>query len=358
MCNSSPLVGDNNKKYCVICKGSGNGEDGAYVPMRSVTKKSNKENLKQNESKDAANQEVVCKILQGWQLLKSPCPKCVNPLMSKTAAGPKVCVFCNYSEEDTNFCDDTPYGGSSSITLDLPDNFDGSDPTAIEQLVRSATRSISSRRKRCDDSIPVTVSLPWGHSRQDSHRSGGSDAPRDDNDPNTASLSRSHSRQRSYRSSGSTAPHGMSAKNRPPRVTSSSPSRAIPQQRIPLVAQRRRSNSTPPHLTTERKHSGPSLPTHGSSRSHSRSWSRHSSLDDDKQDLSSVANTLGAILSQIESCKNQLNKPINATDPNLFREGLVKRRDAEVLFKKLSTATNAIRNANTVLKCAEEYTGK
>merc|ERR1719491_651866 len=80
MCNFSPLLQDRNETHCVICEGSGNGEDGAYagddnnddysVTMSYAAKKSKYDNLNQNSEKvdfprdrTSASKEVGRRIL-------------------------------------------------------------------------------------------------------------------------------------------------------------------------------------------------------------------------------------------------------------------------------------------------------
>lgn len=362
MCNFSPLLQDRNETHCVICEGSGNGEDGAYagddnnddysVTMSYAAKKSKYDNLNQNSEKvdfprdrTSASKEVGRRILQGWQLLDSPCPSCMSPLMSESAGSLEVCVFCDPDgdlelDDDDDFRDDSSRG-SVSITLDLPDDFDASDPEAMAKLVQSATKGMISRQSRSRERPSPT---------------------RDDSDP--VGLPRSRSRQRSRSTNESRV---MSSRNRLPPAAS--PIRS--QQRTPYLPPRPQYKSTPPRLTPEnrvsRSRSKPRSKSRSKSRSQSRSKSRSQSrtrppvpmrpsshvevpvIDDDDtsfltDDRSTASTTLGAIMKQIQTCEVQLNAPIDTSDAESFREGMTNRKQATALIEKLSAAANAVRS--------------
>lgn len=268
--------------------------------------------------------------------------------MSESAGGPEVCVFCDpendveigedgEDEDDDDFRDDASRG-SVSITLELPDDFDVSDPEAMSKLIKSATQSIGSRRSR----------------------SRGQFSPKRDNPPHA--VSRNNSRQRSTRSGGL-------PKNRLPPGRSGTP-RSNTQQQTPLLPPRHQLKHTPPRLTPEGRHSRtqsrtksrPKPRTQSRTPSRSRPRSRNSGpvlpsshvvvsgIDDDDtshltdDNKSSASNTLGAILNQIETYKGQLNKPIDMTDAESFREGMANRSDAAALIEKLSVAATAVKN--------------
>jgi len=341
---------------------SGNGEDDVYTDddnndefaetMSYVSKRGKNDNLnhtskKAETSQDraSASEEVGRRILEGWQLLDTPCPVCMSPLMSESAGSPEVCVFCDPEGdlelgEDDDFRDDSSRGsvGSVSITLDVPDDFDASDPEAMAKLVRSATRGMTTRKSR----------------------SRGRPSPRRD-DPDPVGLPRSRSRQRS---NGTNGVRMMSSRNRLPPAAS----RVKSQQQSPYLPPRPQYKSTPPRLTPESRLS-PSNPARSRSQSRSKSRSRSRSLsrtrpsgpvlpsshvevpvidDDDTsfltEDKSTASTALGAIMNQIETCQDQLNEPLDTTDAESFREGMNSRKHAAALIEKLSAAANAVRN--------------
>lgn len=166
-CGCMPLMssstGSNAQTFCVICLGSGNGEDGSYIqaakegiiplisakmkpstvvfvqpdlepeplvirspapavvsptpevtaPPEQVAKKtidtsSTKPSDKiatQNLSKEErqnVSKEIGRRMVAGWNLLDIPCPKCVMPLMSKGEHTPNECVQCGPINEESN----------------------------------------------------------------------------------------------------------------------------------------------------------------------------------------------------------------------------------------------------------------
>lgn len=373
MCNFSPLLQDGDQTHCVICEGSGTGADGAYAKdddneidyidtMSFVEKKEKYETLNNKSKKgvlsssvrESGSKEVGRRILEGWQLLESPCPVCMNPLMSEFPGAPEVCVFCDPDDDveigdEDDFRDDASRG-SVSITLEIPDDFDASDPAAMSELIQNATRGInpSRSRSRGRDCIPT---------RRDS--------------PDPASSRRSRSRQNLNRSGGSVGPRGLSPRNRLPPSTSSGTPRGKYQQQGALLPPRHQFKSTPPRLTPESRLTDHNRPrsnscTRSRSRPQPRSLSRSRpsepmmpsshvvvpDTDNDDasfltEDRSMATNTLDAIFSQIDTYKDQLNEPLDTTDTESYMAGMEKRNNAASLIEKLSAAASAVRNVES-----------
>lgn len=320
MCNFTPLISKGKEVECVVCEGSGNGKDGFYDEIGSdalldetmsfISRKNRfafSKNLGVgggNGRRDAASREVGRRIMDGWQLLDRPCKDCQMPLMSETFGAPEVCVFCETEEQ---FVDDDLENASmssrQSITIDIPDNFDPSDPTAMAALISKATSSIKS-----------------GRGRQASERN---------------RIPRTIGGQRSQRSM---------SRDRVP---------VAPLPRRPSV----RSRSPAPQFSPEKRSASPSVPRR--SESNTRRTPESGSIvistnnfnnvddDDDTSQLSddvsvarSVAShSLDAILSKIEDCKAQLKTPVDNSDT----ASIAKKSEAASLVEKLTAAALAVK---------------
>ena len=167
MCNFSPIITKGDVTECVVCEGSGTGEDGAYEEVRPedlmeetmsyINKKQRFQKISTSmrrvnfdSSHDIASREVGRRMQLGWQLLESPCPSCLLPLMSETMGSPEVCVFCDPDddieigdEDEDDVPDDKSYSSRRSVTIELPANFNPNDPYAMAQLAAQAAAASS-----------------------------------------------------------------------------------------------------------------------------------------------------------------------------------------------------------------------
>lgn len=115
-CHMTPLVTHMGRTECVVCGGTGNGKDGVYC--KEVTKNepaamaamppsikaavSEAEELifgleteEDFEKKRAIySKEIGKRMLLGWILVDSSCPKCVMPLMMDDLGNTDICVMC------------------------------------------------------------------------------------------------------------------------------------------------------------------------------------------------------------------------------------------------------------------------
>lgn len=121
-CRHSPIVEKDGKVECVVCGGTGNGEDGVYTDKNPQDDEDDDDdvekddNVKQSyapppseglsrdhgphvgddfESKrHLVSQEIGRKMIEGWTLLDLSCPHCVMPLMADGLGGQETCVIC------------------------------------------------------------------------------------------------------------------------------------------------------------------------------------------------------------------------------------------------------------------------
>lgn len=328
MCNFTPLISKGNFVECVVCEGCGNGKDGFYNESSSdavlddtmsfVSKRNRFSRISNgrhsgfdqgDRKRDNASREVGRRMLEGWQLCESPCPSCRMPLMSEAFGTPEICVFCDPDENvdyGNNDDDNISVSSRQSVTIEIPEGFDPSDPNAMAALVAKATSSIKGGRGRPSPAPRNRIPSQIGGGRQ-----------------------RSVSRPRSRIPTG--PPIGA------PRMRSQSPG-----------------PRSGPRLTPESRNS---IPTN---RGHSRNRGRSSRTpgqpvdvvgfngydDDDASQLSddvsvarSVAShTLDAILSKIDSCKAQLNAPDDGDDASI-----AQKRGAADLIQKLAQAAAAVK---------------
>jgi len=327
----------------VICEGSGSGEDGTYANNNSykqVRETNNSQSMAIEKSylgdkrkgsvvrRDSSEKEVGRRILQGWQLLDSPCPKCMSPLMSESSGGPEVCVFCKPEEDielgEDNFCDDSPRCSAKSITLNLQGSLEASDPVEMEELVHSVTGGAISRRSR-------SVSSRRSRSKvRLSQRRDGPDIT-------------FNSRLRSTRDS--------TPKNRlPPSALSSLPSRQRYQQMEKIPA-RNRNRSQSPRLTPKNRHIESSSPVRSLSRDRSSYTSNlfnHLVGTEDAVDASCLTderrseyNALNVIVHQIEACKDKFTEPLAVIDVASMRNGTASRNETFNLIEQLSASAIA-----------------
>jgi len=341
MCNFTPLICKGRDVECVVCEGTGNGMDGFYDEVSpaamlddTMSFVSRKNRFSQISSanrggshdhdarRDAASREVGRRILSGWQLLESPCSSCQMPLMSEAYGTPEICIFCDPNENAEFDVDDVPddvsVSSRQSITLEIPEGFDPSDPNAMAELVARATSSVKSGSVRGSVSprnrIPGSVG---GGNRIPGSVGGGNRIP-----GSVGGGQRSVSRTR-----GRAAPLPPS-----PRMRSQSPSsRPTPESRNALPSMRRsRGRSSP----APRRTPGVYISTDDFDDDEA------SQLSDDVSVARSVAShTLDAILSKIEDCKSQLNKPIDDDDV----ASIAQNSAAVSLIEKLAAAAVAVK---------------
>ena len=118
-CHNSPLIEKDGVKECVVCGGSGNGEDGAYAPVEEKTETAEVEEshvpasvaksmaeapqinilgddddqeAKFEEMRKIYASEMGKKMLAGWKIVDSSCPQCVMPLMMDDKGNSDICI--------------------------------------------------------------------------------------------------------------------------------------------------------------------------------------------------------------------------------------------------------------------------
>ncbi|KAL3907954.1 MAG: hypothetical protein SGILL_008665, partial [Bacillariaceae sp.] len=126
-CEMSPLITKHGKTECVVCGGTGTGEDGVYMideveeeqPEFDITTIDpsilpddiqlqvarsmevveatqlpdvNSEDFAQK--RDQVSKEIGKRMLMGWTLLDASCPHCVMPLMMDNDGNKDICVLC------------------------------------------------------------------------------------------------------------------------------------------------------------------------------------------------------------------------------------------------------------------------
>lgn len=315
MCSFTPLISKGRSIKCVVCEGTGSGRDGFYDEISSnallddtmsfVSRRNRFSRISlanrggrndANARRDIASREVGRRILDGWQLTESPCPSCQMPLMCEAFGTPEICICCDpdenieYAEDDVP--DDMSCSSRQSITLEIPEGFDPSDPNAMAKLVAQATTSVTSGRKSVKN---------HGGPRNRIPRSIGG-------------------RQRS-----TSRPRAAVPLPRRPRMRSQSP-RPNPESRNAIPSSRHGRNSRrakePVFISTEGFDDDDA-----------------SQLSDDVSVARSVAShTLDAILSKIQDCKSQLNAP---DDDDI---SIAQKSEAAGLIEKLAAAAIAVKN--------------
>lgn len=127
-CEMSPLITKHGKRECVVCGGTGTGEDGVYavdetedenkpIDVATIDPELLPENLSINISKsgeerayydpqddfeqkrDLVSKEIGKRMLMGWTLLDASCPTCVMPLMMDNVGNRDICVLCGPIEQ-------------------------------------------------------------------------------------------------------------------------------------------------------------------------------------------------------------------------------------------------------------------
>lgn len=136
-CHSTPLITKDGKKECVVCGGSGDGKDGAYIEVEDYDVVPTNDELQamresgivptEEESsgyeitpitpaprsvsptacrtfqeiqqdfdtkRDMVSKEIGRRMIEGWTLLDTSCPNCVMPLMMDTIGNSDICVLC------------------------------------------------------------------------------------------------------------------------------------------------------------------------------------------------------------------------------------------------------------------------
>jgi len=231
-------------------------------------------------------------------------------------------------DEDDDIRDDSSRCSNMSITLELPEGFDPSDPAAMAELVQSAARSVSSRRSRSVSSRRSNMGLSQ---RRDEPES-------------------------TFRSRPRSTRNGSTPRNRLPPSTFSGLSHRQKSQQMQFLPPRNRNRSQSPRFTPENKHIGSASRTRSLSRTRKNSYmsnpSNHvvvtSDVDDDAScltgDRSSESNALTTIMYQIEACKEKLTEPLDMSDAASMRSGIESRNEALNAIEQLSAAATAIKN--------------
>jgi len=111
-CDSAPLMLSGGKAFCVVCGGTGTGEDGAYISFKScapvtenISPNTTVENMKEKDPEESKHQETVAgigkKLLLGFTIADQTCERCEVPLMT-SPEGTLECVTCGpYKENPT-----------------------------------------------------------------------------------------------------------------------------------------------------------------------------------------------------------------------------------------------------------------
>lgn len=243
-----------------------------------------------------------------------------KPFRSEAFGTPEFCVQCDgdvdFEEDegyDQNTRDDVSVSSRQSITLEIPEGFDPSDPSAMAELIAQATSGMSRAGGASRGRAPARNRIP-------SSIGGG--------------MQRSVSRGRLPR------PRSM----RSPRSQSPSP-RLNPESRnaIPAGSGRiPRQRSMSRTRTASRRHN-PQRPPQPSPLYISTAEfddDEASQLSDDVSVARSVAShTMDAIMNKINDCKAKLNAPIDGDDD----ASVAQRSEAADLIQKLAAAANAVR---------------
>ena len=122
-CHLSPLVCKLGKKECVVCGGTGTGEDGVYrdedaekstviqpntLPKTNVYDNTDDDVLtygKQDkhddfeQKREIVSKEIGKRMMMGWQLIDASCPRCIMPLMMDDLGNSDICVLCGEMEQ-------------------------------------------------------------------------------------------------------------------------------------------------------------------------------------------------------------------------------------------------------------------
>lgn len=365
-----PLITKGDVTECVVCEGTGTGEDGAYEDMHPHDRMRETASYKMKKQRflnitssfrrvnfdvdyDVASREVGRRMLSGWQLLESPCLTCHLPVLSETMGGPEVCVFCDpdddieiadeeEEEEEGDVPDDHSYSSRRSVTIELPDNFNPNDPYAMAQLVAQAAAassgqsvmSRSSRRSRTHgrpqnrgperpNSRPKPQ--PYGSSNRPSIPPGGRMTPtRPGRQMNRKLPQRPPNRIRSQSPRPESRGSYSSARGGNSRNRNRSRSRN-PEGRNP------EGNREPMYVSTGNRDEDED----------------HDDADSDISDNLSVAKTvasttLDAIMSKINDCKHTLSAPIDHNDVG----SVARKGEAAALMQKLAAAAAAVKHLN------------
>lgn len=151
-CYNSPLIEKNGCKECVVCGGSGSGKDGVYeapeerendanatdepsqVPAsvaKSMATSNKKEILAQDwlgngqeekfeQMREIYSKEIGKKMLMGWKLVDSSCPKCVMPMMMDDKGNTDICIVKGCRGAATKHM----FDASTIATKDMAETFD------------------------------------------------------------------------------------------------------------------------------------------------------------------------------------------------------------------------------------------
>eukprot|EP00559_Dactyliosolen_fragilissimus_P005882 CAMPEP_0184859864 /NCGR_PEP_ID=MMETSP0580-20130426/4834_1 /TAXON_ID=1118495 /ORGANISM="Dactyliosolen fragilissimus" /LENGTH=1227 /DNA_ID=CAMNT_0027356717 /DNA_START=26 /DNA_END=3709 /DNA_ORIENTATION=- len=100
-CKNTPILTKDAEHFCVVCRGSGNGEDGAYENSHQDTLPNSVKELDFESKRNIVSREICKRMLDGWKLLDFPCPFCTMPLMSQKDHDDEICIICGPVESDS-----------------------------------------------------------------------------------------------------------------------------------------------------------------------------------------------------------------------------------------------------------------
>jgi uncharacterized Zn finger protein (UPF0148 family) len=122
-CHLSPLVCKLGTKECVVCGGTGTGEDGVYIDEDAEKPNVIQPNMlpktyvydnidddvltygKQDkhddfeQKREIVSKEIGKRMMMGWQLIDASCPRCIMPLMMDDLGNSDICVLCGEMEQ-------------------------------------------------------------------------------------------------------------------------------------------------------------------------------------------------------------------------------------------------------------------
>ena len=179
-CHNSPLIEKEGIKECVVCGGCGNGKDGACVAEKSDAsaeqshvppsvaksmaraKKENKildedwlgngQEEKFEEMRKVYAMEMGKKMLAGWKIVDSACPKCVMPMMMDEKGNSDICIVngCNVGIGHN-------FDASTIATKDMAESLLQGSPTDETDLVSTIMKQAPKQQKK---KTPVVSSDP------------------------------------------------------------------------------------------------------------------------------------------------------------------------------------------------------
>jgi uncharacterized Zn finger protein (UPF0148 family) len=168
-CEMSPLITKHGRCECVVCGGTGTGEDGVYAVDENEEEQDNKpvdvatidpELLPENVSmylsksaedgplsyapqddfeqkRDLVSKEIGKRMLMGWTLLDASCPTCVMPLMMDNNGYSGICVLCGPVEAF--------FDASTIKTKDMDYILDKQETIVVEEEKKEDVATVKSK---------------------------------------------------------------------------------------------------------------------------------------------------------------------------------------------------------------------